>query len=76
MLDESKPSIDWDSLTFSFTETDRMFISKCEQGGAWEDGIMQDYQDLKISPAAGVINHGQGFFLLLCAIFEHLYFQL
>ena len=47
MLDESKPSIDWDSLTFSFTETDRMFISKCEQGGEWEDGIIQDYQDLK-----------------------------
>ena len=42
MLDDSKPSIDWDSLTFSFTETDRMFISKCEQGGEWDDGIMQD----------------------------------
>ena len=59
MLDESKPSIDWDSLTFSFTETDRMFISKCEQGGEWGEGIMQDYQDLKISPASGVINYGQ-----------------
>ena len=62
MLDESKPSIDWDSLTFSFTETDRMFISKCEQGGKWSEGIMQDYQDLRISPASGVINYGQGLF--------------
>ena len=62
MLDDSKPSIDWDSLTFSFTETDRMFISKCEQGGEWDDGIMQDYQDLRISPASGVINYGQGLF--------------
>ena len=62
MLDDSKPSIDWDSLTFSFTETDRMFISKCEQGGEWEEGIMQDYQNLRISPAAGVINYGQGLF--------------
>ena len=39
-----------------------MFISKCKQGGEWEDGIMQDYQDLRISPAAGVINYGQGLF--------------
>ena len=28
------PPIDWDSLTFSFTETDRMFVAN----GSWEDG--------------------------------------
>ena len=29
-----RPPIDWDSLTFSFTETDRMFVAN----GSWEDG--------------------------------------
>jgi hypothetical protein len=37
-----------------------MFIANCKQGEEWKNGIMQDYQDLKISPAAGVINYGQG----------------
>ena len=26
------PEIDWDSLTFSFTKTDRMYIATCKQG--------------------------------------------
>ena len=55
-------SVDWDNLTFSFTETDRMYIATCKQGEEWEPGIMQDFQDLKLSPAAGVINYGQGLF--------------
>ena len=59
---DGEPSIDWDSLTFSFTETDRMYIATCKQGEEWEPGIMQDFQDLSLSPAAGVINYGQGLF--------------
>ena len=59
---DSEPSIDWDSLTFSFTETDRMYIATCKQGEEWEPGVMQDFQNLSLSPAAGVINYGQGLF--------------
>ena len=54
--------IDWDSLTFSFTQTDRMFIATCKQGEDWDSGVMQDFQNLSLSPAAGVINYGQGLF--------------
>jgi branched-chain amino acid aminotransferase len=59
---DGEPSIDWDTLTFSFTETDRMYIATCKQGEDWGPGIMQDFQDLSLSPAAGVINYGQGLF--------------
>ena len=58
----AEPAIDWDSMTFSFTETDRMYIAKCKQGEDWQAGIMQDFQELRLSPAAGVINYGQGLF--------------
>lgn len=56
------PEIDWDSLTFSFTQTDRMYISTCKQSEEWRSGIMQDFQNLSLSPASGVINYGQGLF--------------
>ena len=62
MLEGAGPEIDWDSLTFSFTETDRMYIATCRQGEDWQPGSMQDFQNLSISPAAGVINYGQGLF--------------
>ena len=60
MLDNDGPAIDWDNMTFSYQKTDRMFIAHCEQGGDWQPGVMQDFQDLSISPAAGVLNYGQG----------------
>ena len=62
MPSDTEPEIDWDSLTFSFTQTDRMYIAKCEIGSEWEKGVMKDYEDLVISPAAGVLNYGQGLF--------------
>tara|TARA_Y100001970_G_scaffold169988_1_gene207766 strand:- start:3364 stop:4389 length:1026 start_codon:yes stop_codon:yes gene_type:complete len=61
-LEDNQPAIDWDDLTFSFTETDRMYITTCKQGEEWSPGIMQDFQNLSLSPAAGVINYGQGLF--------------
>ncbi|MEO2243414.1 MAG: branched chain amino acid aminotransferase, partial [Candidatus Poseidoniia archaeon] len=61
-MEESEPSIDWDALTFSFTETDRMFMATCELGENWQLGSMMDYQNLPMSPAAGVLNYGQGLF--------------
>ena len=62
MLEDAGPDIDWDELTFSFTETDRMYIATCKEGDEWEPGVMQDFQSLSLSPAAGVINYGQGLF--------------
>ena len=61
-MDNDGPAIDWDNMTFSYQKTDRMFIAHCEQGGDWQSGVMQDFQDLSISPAAGVLNYGQGLF--------------
>jgi len=62
LLDEAEPEVDWDALTFSFTQTDRMYMATCKQGNQWEEGQMQDFADLSISPAAGVLNYGQGLF--------------
>ena len=62
MSEDGLPEVDWDSLTFSFTETDRMYIATCKQGDDWGQGKMQNFQNLSLSPAAGVINYGQGLF--------------
>jgi branched-chain amino acid aminotransferase len=62
MMEKKYSTIDWENLTFSFRETDRMYISNCKQGEEWGIGKMQDFQNLSISPAAGVLNYGQGLF--------------
>jgi branched-chain amino acid aminotransferase len=62
VLDNDGPAIDWDSMIFSYQKTDRMYIAHCEQGEEWDPGVMQDFQNLNISPAAGVLNYGQGLF--------------
>ena len=62
LLEDAEPSIDWDALTFSFKQTDRMYLSTCKQGDEWRPGQMQDFADLSMSPAAGVLNYGQGLF--------------
>ena len=61
-MKKNNSTIDWDNLTFSFRETDRMYISTCKQGEEWSHGKMQDFENLSISPAAGVLNYGQGLF--------------
>jgi len=55
-------SIDWDALTFSFTPTDVMYTATCKLGEEWEPGALEPYGDITISPAAGVLNYGQGLF--------------
>ncbi|MDG1550528.1 MAG: branched-chain amino acid aminotransferase [Candidatus Poseidoniaceae archaeon] len=54
--------IDWDSLTFSLTPTDTMYIAETGMDEAWTPGDLMPYGDMKISPAAGVLNYGQGLF--------------
>ncbi len=54
--------IDLDNLTFSFTRTRSMYIAKCEQNSKWERGELIPFGNLSLSPAATVLNYGQGLF--------------
>ena len=55
-------NLDWDKLTFSITPARSMFIAHCELGGEWENGKLIPYGNISLSPAAGVLNYGQGIF--------------
>ena len=58
-----KPNdIDYDNLTFSFTETKSMYVSKCGLNESWKEGKLVPFNDIKISPAATILNYGQGLF--------------
>ena len=54
--------IDWDDLTFSLTPTKSMFISHWENETNWTDGKLIPFGNISMSPAAGVLNYGQGIF--------------
>ena len=54
--------INWDELTFSVTPTKTMFVAKCNIGESWDEGEFVPYGNISISPAAGVLNYGQGLF--------------
>ena len=54
--------IDYDNLTFSFTETKSMYVSKCGLNQSWKKGKLVPFNDIKISPAATILNYGQGLF--------------
>ena len=55
-------SFDWDSLTFSLTPTEIMYITSTKADEPWMPGQLQPYGDIPMSPAAGVLNYGQGLF--------------
>jgi len=54
--------IDWDNLTFSLTPAKTMFVSQCGPDGQWDKGKYLPFKNISISPAAGVLNYGQGLF--------------
>lgn len=54
--------IDWDNLSFSISPAEIMFIAKCAIGEEWSEGEYLPYGDILISPAAGILNYGQGLF--------------
>tara|TARA_B100000953_G_scaffold148946_1_gene123295 strand:+ start:403 stop:1422 length:1020 start_codon:yes stop_codon:yes gene_type:complete len=54
--------IDYDNLTFSFTETKSMYVSKCNINRAWKKGELVPFKNINISPAATILNYGQGLF--------------
>eukprot|EP00250_Pteridium_aquilinum_P008782 c18204_g1_i1 orf=124-1368(+) len=59
---ETSSGIDWDNLGFGYHETDFMFVSKCGLDGEWDNGELQPFGHLNISPSAGILNYGQGIF--------------
>jgi branched-chain amino acid aminotransferase len=54
--------IDWENFGFGLRPTDFMYIIKCKRGGEWGKGELQPFGNLEISPAAAVLNYGQGLF--------------
>jgi branched-chain amino acid aminotransferase len=54
--------IDWDKLTFSLTPTDTMYVATTTADDPWMPGDLRPYGNIEISPAAGVLNYGQGLF--------------
>ena len=54
--------INFDNLTFSFTQTKSMFVAKCNLGEEWKRGELKPFSNLSLSPAAVVLSYGQGLF--------------
>ena len=54
--------IDWDNLGFDVTETRSMYKANCRIGEEWKLGGLIPYGTIELSPAAGVLNYGQGCF--------------
>ena len=54
--------IDWNSIGFGLTPTSHMFVATCDLGGEWSEGEIVPFGDLSLSPAAAVLNYGQGVF--------------
>ena len=53
--------IDFYSLGFEFIETRSMFVSNFKNG-SWDEGKLMPFGKFEISPAACVLNYGQGIF--------------
>ncbi|XP_057537013.1 branched-chain-amino-acid aminotransferase 2, chloroplastic-like [Amaranthus tricolor] len=54
--------IDWDSLGFGLTPTDYMYMLKCSKNEEFTNGKLIPYGNIELSPAAAVLNYGQGIF--------------
>lgn len=54
--------LNWDSLGFSLNPTAQMFVAETSLTADWSAGALRPYGNLSISPAAGVLNYGQGIF--------------
>ncbi|MFS7962188.1 putative branched-chain-amino-acid transaminase [Helianthus anomalus] len=59
---EEYADVDWNNLGFGLTRTDYMYKAKCTLNNTFEQGQVTDYGNVELSPAAGVLNYGQGIF--------------
>lgn len=50
------------ALGFAFQPTDWMLVAETDAGGAWRAAQLLPFGDLKLSPAAAVLNHAQAVF--------------
>ena len=57
-----KQQIDWDGLGFEALPTRSMWKGECSTGEEWTDGNLVPYGEINLSPAACVLNYGQGVF--------------
>mmetsp|Transcript_31661 Transcript_31661/g.53197 ORF Transcript_31661/g.53197 Transcript_31661/m.53197 type:complete len:423 (-) Transcript_31661:401-1669(-) len=58
----AKPVVDFDKLGFGLTPTAKMFVATKPRGSdEWKGGLVP-YGKLEVSPAAGILNYGQGVF--------------
>ena len=57
-----KQNINWNKLGFNAHETKSMYIAKFDSNGKCLDKGLVPYGDIKLSPAATVLNYGQGVF--------------
>ena len=55
-------NMDWDNLGFNVIETKSMFKATCKKDDSWASGELVPYGKIELSPAAGVLNYGQGCF--------------
>jgi len=58
----TKQIIDWDDLGFEPLPTRSMWEGKCSSGDEWMEGGLVPYGEISLSPAACVLNYGQGVF--------------
>ncbi|XP_074271899.1 branched-chain-amino-acid aminotransferase 2, chloroplastic-like [Silene latifolia] len=56
------PEIDWENVGFGMTPTDYMYVMKCSDDDEFDKGQFLPYGNIELSPAAGVLNYGQGLF--------------
>ena len=62
MKKDQKDSLNWDDLGFDVVETKSMFQAIHSENGQWSNGELIPYGPIQLSPAAGVLNYGQGVF--------------
>lgn len=55
-------NIDWDHLSFSLTPTAYMYVENTYEGLWGNEGAFRPFGEISISPAAAVLNYGQGLF--------------
>ncbi len=52
--------VDWHKLTFKLNATKTMFLAKTSEDGQWMEGSFLPFGPISMSPAAVVLNYGQG----------------
>ncbi|KAJ0764861.1 putative branched-chain-amino-acid transaminase [Helianthus annuus] len=57
--DEEYADIDWNNLGYGIIKTDYIYKAKCTPNNTFEQGQVSDYENIELSPAAGVLNYGQ-----------------